>query len=261
MPMTQADVRDCIAPELKEFGMRRRGFRWFWSGPEVRWTLHLAKIPRREWVSFELSGGLAAEDPGTPSSPTGRGFQLHMYLADWDIDENVTVRMVEDLGYTALPDNTRRALLKRMAAMVCRYVIEHSTVEQLVRAYAAGEYRSSIIFQGPQTDAGRLLWMRLTLPRCDTDNHSVALRMRRLAVMARSSRLRGCWVVVLGAVGLAGRSSRRQGQLAGAVPPPRPVDRPAWRDGVSHVVTPPPRDPSATPLHSPLRPFFSYSGG
>ena len=23
MPMTQADVRDCIAPELKEFGMRR----------------------------------------------------------------------------------------------------------------------------------------------------------------------------------------------------------------------------------------------
>ena len=25
MPMTQADVRDCIAPELKEFGMRRRG--------------------------------------------------------------------------------------------------------------------------------------------------------------------------------------------------------------------------------------------
>ena len=70
MPMTQADVRDCIAPELKEFGMRRRGFRWFWSGPEVRWTLHLAKIPRREWVSFELSGGLAAEDPGTPSSPT-----------------------------------------------------------------------------------------------------------------------------------------------------------------------------------------------
>ena len=61
--------------------------------------------------------------------------------------------------------------------------------------------------------------MRLTLPRCDTDNHSVALRMRRLAVMARSSRLRGCWVV-LGAVGLAGRSSRRQGQLAGTVPPP-----------------------------------------
>ena len=40
--------------------------------------------------------------------------------------------------------------------------------------------------------------------------------------MARSSRLRGCWVV-LGAVGLAGRSSRRQGQLAGAVPPPRPA--------------------------------------
>ena len=64
--------------------------------------------------------------------------------------------------------------------------------------------------------------MRLTLPRCDADNHSVALRMRRLAVMARSSRLRGCWVV-LGAVGLAGRSSRRQGQLAGAVPPPRPA--------------------------------------
>ena len=61
-----------------------------------------------------------------------------MYLADWDIDENVTVRMVEDLGYTALPDNTRRALLKRMAAMVCRYVSEHSTVEQLVSAYAAG---------------------------------------------------------------------------------------------------------------------------
>ena len=147
MPMTQADVRDCIAPELKEFEMRRRGFRWFWSGPEVRWSLHLAKIPRREWVSFELSGGLAAEDPGTPSSPTGSGFQLHMYLADWDIDENVTVRMVEDLGYTALPDNTRRALLKRMAAMVCRYVSEHSTVEQLVRAYAAGEYRSSIIFK------------------------------------------------------------------------------------------------------------------
>ena len=52
MPMTQADLRDCIAPELKEFGMRRRGFRWFWSGPEVRWSLHLAKIPRREWVSY-----------------------------------------------------------------------------------------------------------------------------------------------------------------------------------------------------------------
>ena len=65
-----------------------------------------------------------------------------MYLADWDIDENVTVRMVEDLGYTALLDNTRRALLKRMAAMVCRYVSEHSTVEQLVRAYTTGEYRS-----------------------------------------------------------------------------------------------------------------------
>ena len=48
MPMIQADVRDCIAPELKEFGMRRRGFRWFWSGPEVRWSLHLVKIPRRE---------------------------------------------------------------------------------------------------------------------------------------------------------------------------------------------------------------------
>ena len=147
MLMIQADVRDCIAPELKEFGMRRRGFRWFWSGPEVRWSLHLAKIPRREWVSFELSGGLAAEDPGTPSSPTGRGFQLHMYLADWDIDEDVTVRMLENLGYTALPDNTRRALLKRLVAMVCRYVSEHSTVEQLVRAYAAGEYRSSIIFK------------------------------------------------------------------------------------------------------------------
>ena len=42
---------------------------------------------------------------------------------------------------------------------------------------------------------------------------------------------------------------------------PRPADRPAWRDGVSHVVTPPTRDPSATPLHSPLRPFFPYSGG
>ena len=40
-----------------------------------------------------------------------------------------------------------RALLKRMVAMVCRYVSEHSTVEQLVRAYAAGEYRSSIIFK------------------------------------------------------------------------------------------------------------------
>ena len=66
--------------------------------------------------------------------------------------------------------------------------------------------------------------MRLTLPRCDTDNHSVALRMRRLAVMARSSRLRGCWVV-LGAVGLAGRSSRRQGQVAGAPPAPSIVPR------------------------------------
>ena len=41
----------------------------------------------------------------------------------------------------------------------------------------------------------------------------------------------------------------------------RPAGRPAWRDGVPHVVTPPPRDPSATPLHSPLRPFFPYSGG
>ena len=42
---------------------------------------------------------------------------------------------------------------------------------------------------------------------------------------------------MLGAVGLAGRSSRRQGQLAGTVPPPRP----AWWDGVSHVVTRPAR--------------------
>ena len=42
---------------------------------------------------------------------------------------------------------------------------------------------------------------------------------------------------------------------------PRPAGRLAWRDGVSHVVTPPTRDPSATPLHSPLRPFFPYSGG
>ena len=42
---------------------------------------------------------------------------------------------------------------------------------------------------------------------------------------------------------------------------PRPAGRPAWRDGVPHVVTPPPRDPSATPLHPLLRAFSSYSGG
>ena len=41
----------------------------------------------------------------------------------------------------------------------------------------------------------------------------------------------------------------------------RPAGRSAWRDGVSHVVTPPPRDPSATPLHPLLRAFSSYSGG
>ena len=112
------------------------------------------KTPRREWVSFKLSGGLAAEDPGTPSSPTGSGFQLHMNLGNWDIDEGMTVRMLEDRGYTALPDNTRRALLKRLVAMVCRYVSDHSTVEQLVRAHATGEYRSSIIFKDLERTLG-----------------------------------------------------------------------------------------------------------
>ena len=52
-----------------------------------------------------------------------------------------------DVAKTGTSQDTRRALLKRMVAMVCRYVSEHSTVEQLVRAYAAGEYRSSIIFK------------------------------------------------------------------------------------------------------------------
>lgn len=57
------------------------------------------------------------------------------------------MQMLEDLGYSALPDGTRRALLKRLVTMVCRYVSDHSTVEKLVRAHAAGEYRSSIIFK------------------------------------------------------------------------------------------------------------------
>ena len=67
-----------------------------------------------------------------------------------------------------------------------------------------------------------------TFPGCDAEDHSVAVAVAGAgsAVMARSSHLRGCWVV-LGAVGLADWSSERQGQLAGTVPAPRPVGRPA----------------------------------
>ena len=48
---------------------------------------------------------------------------------------------------------------------------------------------------------------------------------------------------------------------------PRPAGRLAWRDGVSHVVTPPTRDPSAALFsvrYAPslsAAPLFPYSGG
>ena len=50
-----------------------------------------------------------------------------MYLADWDIDEDVTVRMVEDLGYTALPDNTRRTLDLDLGKLVVTHIILSSS--------------------------------------------------------------------------------------------------------------------------------------
>lgn len=53
--------------------------------------------------------------------------------------------MLEDLGCAQLDDERRRELLTRFACMLVDYLHSHSTAEALVRAYVAGEYRSSFL--------------------------------------------------------------------------------------------------------------------
>ena len=55
------------------------------------------------------------------------------------------IQMFEDLGSAQLDDERRRELLTRFACMLVDYLHSHFTAEALVRAYAAGEYRSSFL--------------------------------------------------------------------------------------------------------------------
>ena len=81
----------------------------------------------------------------TPATLKSDDYPLVIFSPDWSIDPNVNIQMLEDLGSAQLDDERRRELLTRFACMLVDYLHSHSTAEALVRAYAAGEYRSSFL--------------------------------------------------------------------------------------------------------------------
>ena len=145
MALTRDDVVSQLAPVFKAAGMRKRRFWWYWSSEEVAWAFRVEKLPYGNRIGMDLMCAPLVSGFETPATLKSDDYPLVIFSPDWNIDPNVNIQMLEDLGCAQLGDERRRELLARFACMLVDYLHSHSTAEALVRAYAAGEYRSSFL--------------------------------------------------------------------------------------------------------------------
>ena len=145
MALTRDDVVSQMTPVFKAASMRRRRFWWYWSGEEIAWAFRVEKLPYGNRIGMDLMCAPLVSGFETPATLKGDDYPLVIFSPDWNIDPNVNIQMLEDLGCAQLDDERRRELLARFACMLVDYLHSHSTAEALVRAYAAGEYRSSFL--------------------------------------------------------------------------------------------------------------------
>ena len=103
------------------------------------------KLPYGNRIGMDLMCAPLVSGFETPATLKSDDYPLVIFSPDWNIDSNVNIQMLEDLGCAQLDDERRRELLTRFACMLVDYLHSHSTAEALVRAYVAGEYRSSFL--------------------------------------------------------------------------------------------------------------------
>ena len=145
MALTRDDVVSQMTPVFKAASMRRRRFWWYWSSEEIAWAFRVEKLPYGNRIGMDLMCAPLVSGFETPATLKGDDYPLVIFSPDWNVDPNVNTQMLEDLGCAQLDDERRRELLTRFACMLVDYLHSHSTAEALVRAYAAGEYRSSFL--------------------------------------------------------------------------------------------------------------------
>lgn len=120
MALTRDDVVSQMAPVFKAASMRRRRFWWYWSSEEIAWAFRVEKLPYGNRIGMDLMWAPLVSGFETPATLKSDDYPLVIFSPDWNIDQNVNIQMLEDLGCAQLDDEKRRELLTRFACILVR---------------------------------------------------------------------------------------------------------------------------------------------
>ena len=98
MTLTRDDVVSQMTPVFKAASMRRRRFWWYWSSEEIAWAFRVEKLPYGNRIGMDLMCAPLVSGFETPATLKGDDYPLVIFSPDWNIDPNVNIQMLEDLG-------------------------------------------------------------------------------------------------------------------------------------------------------------------
>lgn len=133
-----ASIGRQLALHLAAGGLKGRGLRWNWGGPEVAWVAEI-ESPR--------VGGRWALDLGAdlPLRGAGRSGEWSIQLPAESIP-GASADMIHALdGRAPMAEDSRAAVLAELADLVCDFVMSNGTVAELAGAFRRGALSSALM--------------------------------------------------------------------------------------------------------------------
>lgn len=138
MTLMPNDVVENLRIGLKERGFKKNGFAWTWQSAEVVWKIRVDRPPYGNRVYIEVFAAPLLEEFRTGESLKANDFPIFPVAQELPLDIDFDVGVLDFLDYCPLADDECARKIRELGYALGQFAHEHSTVESLVRAYAAG---------------------------------------------------------------------------------------------------------------------------
>lgn len=145
--LTEAVMREVLAEEFAQAGLRGRGNFWRLSSPETHWVVHLDRLPYGNRFGLELGLNLSMEK----RSPPLKDCELILYVEQLPLGVDFDPAWVLDLNRPPSPVHVDH--VRTLAKAVSAYVLGATTLATVRAKFQAGEFRTCFITR----DGARIL--------------------------------------------------------------------------------------------------------